>query len=225
MPRRTQATSKPNGHLRTRNPLAAENTVKHMAELKKALERTRGGELRVESELGKGSTFKIVLPGVKAVGKELRIENGKCKTKEESSSILNSTFSTLHSSFSHVLVVDDSAVNRSVLTAFTKRAGIVSVGHACDGIEAFAELESAAKAGNPYDFVFSDFWMPNMNGLEFIEKLRADSRFCKLPVFALTADTEIHGDSRTGLFTGVLIKPMTFDKLVDAFTSAERLKG
>ena len=176
-----------------------------------------GGELVVESELGKGSKFAIVMPGVETVGEELKIENGKCKMKEESSAILHSTFSTLHSSSSRILVVDDSQVNRSVLTAFLKRAGVASIDHACDGEEALAKLDSATKAGKPYSFVFSDFWMPNINGLEFIARLRADSRFSRLPVFALTADTEIHGDERTKLFTGILLKPITYDKLMEVF--------
>jgi CheY-like chemotaxis protein len=120
-------------------------------------------------------------------------------------------------SSSRVLVVDDSQVNRSVLTAFLKRAGVASIDHACDGEEALGKIDSATKAGRPYDFVFSDFWMPNMNGLEMIEKLRADSRFGNLPVFALTADTEINGDKRTKLFTGILHKPITYDKLIDVF--------
>ncbi len=59
--------------------------------------------------------------------------------------------------------------------------------------------------------------MPNMNGLEFIERLRADSRFARLPVFALTADTEVRGDARTKLFTDILFKPITYGKLVDVF--------
>jgi len=176
----------------------------------RSLVEVMGGELVVKSELGKGSTFTALVPGVEAVGEELKTESVKCKMKEESSS-------TLHSSSRRVLVVDDSKVNRSVLTAFLKRAGVASIGQACDGEEALAELESAMKAGKPYDFVFSDFWMPNMNGLELIVKLRADSRFSRLPVFALTADAEIHGDERTKLFTGVLLKPITYDKLIEAF--------
>lgn len=169
-----------------------------------------GGELLVESELGKGSMFRVCIPGVAA-------SDEKARPATEAKPALGPKNLP-----KHVLIVDDSPVNRSVLTAFTKRAGINSLGHACDGIEAFSELESAAKEDRPYDFVVSDFWMPNMNGLEFIEKLRADSRFSSLPVFALTADTEIHGDSRAQLFTGVLLKPLTYDKLVEAFASAEK---
>ena len=164
-----------------------------------------GGEFVVESELGKGSTFKARIPGI-VVGKEKPISDAG-----------HSSTTTLKDLPKHVLVVDDSTVNRKVLTALLKKAGIVSIGHACDGEEALSELDSAIKSGNPYDFVFSDYWMPNMNGLEFIEKLRADSRFSRLPVFAVTADTESRSDPRSNLFTGILLKPLTYAKLVEVF--------
>ena len=119
----------------------------------------------------------------------------------------------------HLLVVDDSPVNRAVMTAHLKKAGILAVSQACDGEEALAELDSAMKAGNPYDFVFSDFWMPNMNGFEFIKRLRADHRFARLPVFAVTADTEFHGNPSYKLFNGILFKPLTYAKLVEVLTT------
>ena len=56
-----------------------------------------------------------------------------------------------------------------------------------------------------------------MNGLEFIDKLRADSRFSGLPVFAVTADAECLEDARTKFFTGILLKPLTYAKLVEVF--------
>ena len=110
------------------------------------------------------------------------------------------------------------------LQNFLKKAGIAAVGHASDGVEALARLDSAEKNGQPFDFVFSDFWMPNMNGLEFIEKLRADPRLEHLPVFAVTADTECHNDARSGLFTGVLLKPLTYGKLLAVFASVNDAK-
>ena len=92
-----------------------------------------------------------------------------------------------------------------------------SIDEAGDGEEALSALESSIKSGTPYDFVFSDLWMPKMNGIELIEKLRADPRFEKLPVFALTADTESHNDERTRLFDGILLKPITYGNLVAVF--------
>lgn len=161
-----------------------------------------GGELTVESELGKGSTFKATIPGIAVSG-------------DETGAISESTQSVeLKNLPKHVLVVDDSPVNRAVLTAFLKRAGVVLIDHACDGEEALSKIHSEENAEHPFDCVFSDFWMPNMNGLEFIEKLRSEPRFNTLPVFALTADTENQSDSRAGLFTGLLLKPLTYEKLV-----------
>jgi len=169
-----------------------------------------GGELIVESKLGEGSKFRACIPGV--VTNEV-----KTVTEEEQTSV-----DTSDALPKHVLVVDDSPVNRKVLTAFLKKAGIVSIGTAGDGGVALSELDLALKSGYPYDFVFSDLWMPNMNGMEFIEKLRADSRFSRLPVFALTADTEFRQDARTDLFTGVLLKPVTYEKLVKVFAAAKK---
>ena len=121
----------------------------------------------------------------------------------------------------HVLVVDDSPVNRSVLKAFLRRAGVAEVDLAGDGVEALAALDSAVKNGNPHDFVFSDFWMPNMNGLELVERLRADPRFSRLRMFAVTADTEFGKDVRARLFNGILLKPLTYSRLVDAFLTGK----
>ena len=174
----------------------------------RSLVEVMGGDLVVESELGKGSKFIVRIPGVEAGGEKVRPGSAR----KPAVAIKNLP--------RRVLVADDSQVNPSVLTAFLKTAGVSSFDHASDGEEAFAKIDSAMKAGNPYDFVFSDFWMPNMNGLEFVEKLRADSRFRRLPVFVVTADTECSQDPRTELFTGILLKPVTYNKLVEVFASA-----
>ena len=166
-----------------------------------------GGELLVDSELGKGSTFRFRIPGV-----ELH-----AGTPPPAPAPLPAAPTAALPK--HVLVVDDSPVNRSVLTAFLKKAGVAWIDHAVDGAEALSKLDAAQKSRTPHDFVFSDFWMPNMNGLEFIEKLRDDSRFARLPVFAVTADTETQRDPRTALFTGILLKPLTYAKLLDVFTA------
>ena len=174
----------------------------------KSLVEAMGGELLVESEVGKGSTFRARIPGI-ALGKTPAGIGPQVSDVPENLP-------------KHVLVVDDSPVNRAVLTAFLKRAGIVSIDQAGDGCEALAKLDAAAQAGEPHDFILSDLWMPNMNGHEFIEKLRADPRFGNLPAFALTADTEFNQDGRSELFTGILLKPLTYDKLIEVFASIGR---
>ena len=169
-----------------------------------------GGELDVESELGKGTTFRARLLGVVATGGKPATEPKPVVVPKELPK--------------RVLVVDDSPINREVLASLLGHAGVTSVDQACDGGEALAMLVLAERSDNPYDFVFSDLWMPNMNGIELIEKLRADSRFTRLTVFAVTADAEFQRDDRNKLFSGILLKPLTYNKLVEAFTTAMRGK-
>jgi len=172
----------------------------------KNLVEAMGGELVAESEFGRGTVFRIRIPGV---------EVNECSEPADDSPP-DAAPAKLPK---HVLVVDDSPVNRLVLAAFLKRAGIALIDYAGDGKEALAKLDSAERAGSPHDFVFTDFWMPSMNGIEFVEKLRADSRFSSLRAFAVTADTEARNDDRIRLFDGILLKPLTYDKLMEVFAS------
>lgn len=163
-----------------------------------------GGEFTIESEEGKGSTFTAFIPGVHsaAAGSVHHIDDSHAAIAKDRLP-------------KHVLVVDDSPVNRAVMTAFLKKTGIESIELACDGEDALSKLEAGANTGEPHDFVLTDFWMPNMNGLELVEKIRADERFAKIPVFAVTADTESRSDKRAKLFDGILLKPLTYSKLLE----------
>ena len=180
----------------------------------RSLTEAMGGRLSVKSELGKGSTFSVCIPGV--VGCTL----GAAQAPDPAPAPAPLPTAASIKLPQRVLVVDDSSVNRAVLSALLKRAGVASIRQACDGEEALIELDAASKAGSPRDFVFTDFWMPKMNGTELIRRIRADPRFRRLPVFAVTADTEFRGDARTDLFDGVLFKPLTYDKLMTALTTS-----
>ena len=176
----------------------------------KRLVEVMGGKLVVESELGKGSTFRVSIPNIPVY----EANNAPADAPKSSSEVKIIP--------KHVLVVDDSPVNRTVLTAFLKRAGVASIDQAGDGEEALMVLDSAAKDGRPHDFIFSDFWMPKMNGPELVGKLRADARFSRIPVYAVTADTEFQRDERTTLFTGILFKPVTYNKILETFAATDR---
>ena len=169
------------------------------------LAETMGGEIVAESEPGRGSKFTVRIPGVEACPENERPVPAEVET------VMPEGLP------GHVLVVDDSPVNRMVLTAFLRRAGVARIDQACDGAEALSMMDAAVKAGDPHDFVFSDFWMPNMNGLELVERLRADPRFARLPIFAVTADTEFHKDPRSCHFNDILLKPLTYGKLAGVF--------
>ncbi|MBR0055947.1 MAG: response regulator [Kiritimatiellae bacterium] len=175
----------------------------------KNLAETMGGSLSVESAPGKGSTFIIRIPGVAAAGLPAAPVPSAAPSSAPAPSAARPR---------RVLVVDDSPVNRHVLAAFLKRAGVTAVDFAADGAEALATLNDAAANGQPHDLVFTDYWMPNMNGFEFVQRLRADPRFATLRVFAVTADTESRTDPRAGLFTGILLKPLTYPSLLNVLT-------
>ena len=166
-----------------------------------------GGKFVVASEVGKGSTFTVSLPDVETDEAKKTVPTAE---QDPSGQLTNPP--------QRVLVIDDSPINRSVLTALLEHLGVPSIDEADDGEAALAALASSVQSGRPYDFVFSDLWMPKMNGLELVERLRADPRFEKLPVFALTADTESQNDARTHLFNGILLKPITCGNLVAALT-------
>ena len=81
-----------------------------------------------------------------------------------------------------VLLVDDSAFFRNMLAPVLKAAGY-RVTVAQNGHEGLAVLRS----GNQFDVVLTDIEMPDMNGFEFAEAIRADRRMEAVPIIALSS--------------------------------------
>ncbi len=80
-----------------------------------------------------------------------------------------------------ILIVDDNEFNRDLLARHLERQGHV-VCVAGDGREAFDILEKA-----PFDIVLLDVMMPGMNGFQFLEVLKADSKLRELSVIVISA--------------------------------------
>ena len=91
-----------------------------------------------------------------------------------------------------------------------KKVGSFDVVMAKDGKEAL-ELLTSAEA--PFDLVLTDMWMPVMDGERLVRAIRADEKLAKLPVHVVTADTEMPGKYAALGFDGILLKPVTVDKL------------
>ncbi|WP_186388410.1 MULTISPECIES: chemotaxis protein CheW [unclassified Stappia] len=81
-----------------------------------------------------------------------------------------------------VLLVDDSAFFRNMLTPVLKAAGY-DVTAVTGPHQAFELLEN----GDAFQAIVSDIEMPEINGFEFCEALRRDPRFRKIPILALSA--------------------------------------
>ncbi len=157
-----------------------------------------GGKLEIASKVGEGSTFTVTIPNVKTVAPP-------AKHLEDCAHLGHTP--------SRVLVVDDSPVNRAVLKAMLAKSGVAEVVMAQNGREALAVLEGN---GN-FDIVLSDLWMPEMDGYGLVNAIRADARFSRLPVYLLTADVEARGQPEASGFTGILLKPITLEKLQELF--------
>lgn len=89
-------------------------------------------------------------------------------------------------SAARVLVVDDNADNRDVLSRRLKRLGIDAVVQAVDGVEALDHVRAGA-----FDLVLLDVMMPRMNGVEMLEAMRADGRLEDTPVVMISAASEL----------------------------------
>jgi len=81
-----------------------------------------------------------------------------------------------------VLTVDDSPSVRK-LVEFTLKAKGFGVSSAGNGLEALALM-----AGERFDAVILDINMPQMNGLEFLQKIRTDQAYAAIPVVMLTTE-------------------------------------
>ena len=107
-----------------------------------------------------------------------------------------------------MLVVDDVPVNVKVEQAMLKRAGVADVATALSGAEALRLLGERA-----FDLVLTDLWMPEMDGYALCGRIREDASLARLPVYAVTADVEAGKTMEGKGFDGLLLKPLTMDKL------------
>ena len=81
--------------------------------------------------------------------------------------------------------MDDFNTMRRIVRNLLKELGFNNVEEAEDGVDALTKL----RAGG-FDFVISDWNMPNMDGLELLQTIRADATLGKLPVLMVTAEAK-----------------------------------
>ena len=87
----------------------------------------------------------------------------------------------------NLLLVDDSKLTLSRMRrAFENNGHTIST--ACNGKEAFDELTNLSSGSSPYDIIVTDIHMPEMGGLELVEKLRAAG--LEQPIIVCTADLQ-----------------------------------
>ena len=104
------------------------------------------------------------------------------------------------------LVVDDFSTMRRIVRNLMKELGYTNVEEAEDGAIALQKL----RAGS-FDFVVTDWNMPNMDGLTLLQSVRSDPNLKHLPVLMITAEAKkenIIAAAQAGA-SGYIVKPFT----------------
>ena len=111
-----------------------------------------------------------------------------------------------------VLVVDDFATMRRIITGFLKELGFSNIQEADDGKTALPMLQA-----NKFDLLISDWNMPGMNGLDLLKAVRADAKLAKLPVLLVTAEAKKDQivEAAKAAVKGYVVKPFTATTLLE----------
>ena len=104
------------------------------------------------------------------------------------------------------LVVDDFSTMRRIVRNLLKELGFANVEEAEDGVAALQKLR-----GGTFDFIVSDWNMPNMTGIELLRAVRADPALKHLPMLMVTAEAKKENivEAAQAGASGYVVKPFT----------------
>jgi two-component system sensor histidine kinase/response regulator len=160
-----------------------------------------GGQVGLESEPGKGTTFTLVIPFGMGAAKE------KEAAKPEAAELLNK----------RVLVVDDNEINRQLLMHLLPQWGMEPT-CAASGQEALEISHDASVIGKPFSIVLLDQQMPGMDGYEFAQRLRHLESIEQPSIIVLSSAPALEDQdrARTLGIERMLLKPIRRSTLLEA---------
>lgn len=161
-----------------------------------------GGEIVIDSMLGKGSDFSIYLTLPIA-------EVSEIETEQEDETGTDFTFNGCH-----ILMVEDNEINAEIAVSILENEG-AKVDVAVNGKDAVEKY--AASAPGTYNFILMDIQMPVMNGRDAAKQIRSMDRkdAGEIPIFALSADAFVE-DQRLSAMSGMnghFTKPIDFEEM------------
>ncbi len=172
--------------------------------ISKRLVELMDGRIWVESEEGKGSSFRFTAKF------GLRLENQKSMEPLKSAEIQGMK----------ILVVDDNATNRVILRETLTGWGAV-VKNAEGGKKGLAELRKAKSADEPYQLVLLDNRMPEMDGFQVAKEIKNDPDLAGVVIMMLTSDNR-SGDATKTRELGLeayVVKPVKRSDLFNTIMS------
>ncbi|MDR0657090.1 MAG: transporter substrate-binding domain-containing protein [Treponema sp.] len=158
-----------------------------------------GGNITVESEVNRGTTFNFVLSFEKTAASEIR----------------EPSLETPDFSEKRILLVEDLEINREILRESLEETGI-KMDEAEDGVIAVKKI--ADSPPDYYNLVFMDIQMPNMDGYEAARRIRKLERedVKRIPIIAMTANT-LKEDIEKAVMSGMnghIAKPVDMELVI-----------
>jgi len=181
--------------------------------ISRELARRLGGEIELESKLGAGSRFTLLLPRVAPGARPAPAarEGHRAGAEDGAAAAPRAPLAGRR-----VLVVDDDPRNIFALTSALEAQGIIAV-HADSARAGLQLLEEIAGRGERVDVVLMDIMMPEMDGYAAIATLRARPQWTELPIIVVTAKA-MEGDRERCLQAGAsdyLAKPVDLHQMLD----------
>jgi two-component system, sensor histidine kinase and response regulator len=162
------------------------------------------GQIGVESEPGKGSTFWCIV--------ELQKQAGDATSPEYRRRDLSGL---------RVLAIDDNATNRGILQ-LQLGAWQMQAASAASGREALEGLRTAAAAGQSYHLAILDMQMPEMDGLSLAHAIKADPALSDTRLIMLSSVGQVFSSAelKAASIEAYLVKPVKQSRLFDCLASA-----
>jgi signal transduction histidine kinase/DNA-binding response OmpR family regulator/HPt (histidine-containing phosphotransfer) domain-containing protein len=167
--------------------------------ISKRLAQLMGGDVGVESDQGKGSTFWFTA----------RLGNGAAIRRLAVSPDLRGR---------RVLIIDDNAQARAVLSSMLTSMTF-EADEAPSGLEGIEMVRYAAEINKPYEIVFLDWQMPGLDGFETGKRIRALPNLQVRPQLVMVTAygrEEVLNQAEQNSFANILIKPVTPSMLFDS---------